>query len=314
MPDQEGRDLDARLAALGATMPPGLPGADAARRRGDQRRRHTQFGAAGAGAVVVAGALMAGFALGGGGTDRVSIPDRADQPTATASPSTSTSPSVSASPSTSASPESSVSPLPASSAPSPAAGASTATTPSPVPPTAVAVPVRQLLLTTTDAQRAEAGNWSAEKTPNQLPLLNPCQGGTAYPQDANRTDTADAAVSAKREADGGTTVRQSLARYRDAASAAQATRGYERAVRACPGGNTEQDRRTDSVVSSGTRNGVFTVVVRAAQEPFYAQYFAVQQRGNLVSVLSVAYGSDGDPGVESIQPYLPVVADKLARG
>ena len=111
---------------------------------------------------------------------------------------------------------------------------------------------------------------------------------------------------------GGTDVRHTVARYTDPAAAADAAAGYERAVRGCPGGG---DRPQYEVVRSNQDGNGRTVVIRLVRgRGIYASYFAVQQQGDLVSVLSVAYGEDGDPGVQAVEPYLPEVTAALRRG
>jgi hypothetical protein len=70
-------ELEKRLAGLDALPVAPLPGAAAARSRGEQRTRRTRAVLASAGALVAVLALSAGVALGGGGTER--IPPPADQ-------------------------------------------------------------------------------------------------------------------------------------------------------------------------------------------------------------------------------------------
>ena len=198
---------------------------------------------------------------------------------------------------------------------------STSSTPSPAPePSAspsAATPARGLLLGLDAVDRAEPGSWTPSSAPRSLPLIDPCSGGTAYPRDTDRTDTASTTWQTLREG-GGTSVDQTVARYRSVEAAADAARGYERAVVGCPSDNGAlvPSPSTYSVVRSGTENGAFTVVVRQSQgcDVCYAGYYAVQQQGDLVSVLSVAHGEDGDPGAAVIEPFLPEALRALTRG
>jgi len=199
--------------------------------------------------------------------------------------------------------------------PTPDAAPPVATSPTPGPSAPAPVPVQDLLLTAADAQETESGDWTRGGVDVKGPLLDPCAGGTAYPRDADIVDSAVTMLETRREA-GGTTAVQTLARYSSAEAAADATGGYERAVRGCPGSTEPEAYETYGVATSEARGQTLTVIVRSARgcAVCYAQYFAVQQRGDLVSVLSVAYGEDGDPGVASIEPYLSLVSDKLDRG
>lgn len=67
-------ELENRLAGLRGLPAAPLPGAEAARVRGQQRTRRTRAALAGAGALVAVLALSAGVALGGGGTERNTLP------------------------------------------------------------------------------------------------------------------------------------------------------------------------------------------------------------------------------------------------
>lgn len=222
---------------------------------------------------------------------KVGLPDVAErpEPTPTAQPSRSAAPPPSAEPS--------VSPTPGSDA-----------TPGESGPR---VPVQELLLDAAAADRAEPGAWMPGE-PVKPPLLDPCDGGTDYPRDAERTDTAATSLRTVEE-EAGIDVRQTLARYPSEAAAADAAAGYERAVRGCPG--AAQDPQSSEpgyqVVFSQQSDGLSTVFIRMSQGVIYASYVAVQHRGDLVSVLAVGYGGDGDPGAEAIEPFLPEVAALL---
>ncbi len=173
-------------------------------------------------------------------------------------------------------------------------------------------PVADLLLSLDTIQRTEPGNWQSPDTAAALPLLDPCPGGTDYPRDADRVDTATTSYQWSREG-GGASVDQTVARYRDEATAADAAAGYERAVTRCPGSLGTGGQRSFAVVSTTDTDGAQTRVIRAASgcDVCYASYYAVQQLGDLVSVLSMAHGEDGDPGIASIEPYLPEVVTSL---
>ncbi|CAN5177156.1 hypothetical protein BH24ACT10_BH24ACT10_18270 [soil metagenome] len=138
-------------------------------------------------------------------------------------------------------------------------------------------------------------------------------GGHRLPRDADRVSTASTALETLREA-GGTSVQQTLARYPSAAVAADAAAGYERAVRGCPGTGDHPNAARYEVLRSDQTGDEPTIVVRLGfGSGLYAQYFAVQQVGDLVSVLSVSYGEDGDPGVASIETFLPQVTAALTQ-
>lgn len=77
-------ELENRLAGLHALPVAPLPGAEAARRRGEQRTRRTRAGLAGAGALVAVLALSAGAAIGGGGPERMAPPPARPGPSADA--------------------------------------------------------------------------------------------------------------------------------------------------------------------------------------------------------------------------------------
>lgn len=185
-------------------------------------------------------------------------------------------------------------------------------------PAATAAPpdVSTLLLTVADANAAEPGAWTRESQDVEGPLLDPCPGGTAYPRDGDRVDTAVTELVSRREA-GGTSVVQTVARYRDEAAAQDAAEGYERAVRACPTKTDEGITATHEVLGTTTIDGVRTTLVRFSTTcPSECvgsyEYYAVQHRADVVSVLVVGYGEDGDPGVDVVRPFAREAAEHLA--
>jgi hypothetical protein len=181
--------------------------------------------------------------------------------------------------------------------------------------------VDDLLLSPADADAAEPGSWrEADQEGADPRLLDPCTGGTDYPRDADRVDRAATALGSSREA-GDTSVVQTVARYASTSAARDAAEGYERAVRGCPseegGEELPGSRRTHQVVEEWSDlDGVRTLYVRTEGtcdgcSPAYG-YYAVQQVGDLVSVLSVAVGEDGDPGDGLVRPFAAQVARRLA--
>ncbi len=160
------------------------------------------------------------------------------------------------------------SPPPASSA-APAAAPSTAPAgpPSASPTRPLAPPpAGDLLLTTRDADRAEPGDWRREGQDVEGALLDPCEGGTAYPRDADVMDSAATVLVAEREA-GGTTAVQTVARYTSRAAAQDAAAGYVRAVQGCPEeprDSPEGGTVSHAVVGRATVGGVATTYVRRA--------------------------------------------------
>ena len=152
--------------------------------------------------------------------------------------------------------------------------------------------------------------------PDQPPaqLLDPCEGGTAYPRDADRTDRAAVLLQSEREA-GGTGVAQRVARYRTAAAAEDAWSGYRRAVSACTTLVDEGTTTTFEVAGEESGAGVETFYVRRASAcpgcAPTAAYFALQRYGDVVSVLEVELGEDGDPGIDAMLPFAKAVATRL---
>ena len=192
----------------------------------------------------------------------------------------------------------------------------------PDPPTPTTTPdgrpLTGLVLGVPEAQRAEPGSWTADGAADEGPVLDPCAGGTAYPADAQKTDDASTFLVATREA-GGTDLVQQVARYRSAGAARGAWDGYRRAVEGCPTkppSGPEGSTTTHEVVGTEEAAGVRTLFVREATtcdacSGAYA-YYAVQQRADVVSVLSVAHGEDGDPGVDVVQPFAAEAAALLS--
>ena len=292
-PSLSSDDLSTRLHALAAAA--AGPAHDGGAVRAAAARRHRRRVATTSAAGVLVVVALGGTALGlrDAGDARLTVP-AAPAPTS----------SVSAGPAPGETPAASPTPTPAVSP-----------TGSATPPARSASPVEPVLLDLAAAQRAEPGDWTTT-TPVPPPLLDPCPGGTTYPRDADITDRAGVALQALREA-GGTGVAQTVARYVDDAAAADATDGYVRAVRGCPGDLTgSSGARYEVLQDSRSDERVRTVLVRRAAgcEVCYASYVAVQQSRDLVSVLLVEHGEDGDPGVSSIQRYLPAVQARLARG
>ncbi len=306
--------LHDRLSAFGADAPvPALPGADAARTRGGQRRVRVRAGLAGTGAAVLLLAGAGAFTL-------------LDGPGGTRSTLDIAAPSATPTPSSVASPPASPSPTPsAAGTPSPVLRASDApsTTPSAAPSRSPSAAPRDLtgrVLTVADADRAEPGSWTREGFADEGPVLDPCPGGTRYPRDADRLSDATTLLRSTREA-GGTEVAQQVGQYPSEAVARDAAAGYLRAVRGCA-------ERTDDKAPGGPRTTRYevlrTTTVGGAATSYLKRsvtcdacvgaytYYAVQQRGDLVSVLLAAHGEDGDPGVDTVEPFAREAAARLA--
>ncbi|MCW2779202.1 MAG: hypothetical protein JWN17_2927 [Frankiales bacterium] len=184
--------------------------------------------------------------------------------------------------------------------------------PSPLATPSVAAGV----LTVQDAQAAEPGAWTRTGAGDGHPLLDPCPGGTRYPRDTARTATGSIVLQARREA-GGTDALQQVARYPSPAVARDAAAGYVRAVRGCPTSTDEGTTVTYAAVGSTTVGGAATTYVRRAvtdaMVPGAVEYYAVQQLGDVVSVVVVGHGEDGDPGREVVEPFARQVARLLQR-
>ena len=293
---------DDLLGPLGDGPLPPLAPAAAVRARGDQRRRRGAAALAGATALsLVLGAGAASLLLGGEERDAL----QADpQPRVTSSPSAEPTPT----PATSPAP---------TQVPSPRATQQAA--PAPTSTRRPARPATGLLLTIEDAARAEPGDWRREGQDVEGPLLDPCSGGAAYPRDADVRESAATELLSRREA-GGTSVVQTVAKYDTEEAARDAAAGYERAVRACPeregDPQVEGSGRRHEVVSEEDVEGVPTLLVRSESTcegcVFGYAYFAVQQSGDVVSVLVAEIGEDGDPGVDLVRPFAREAARKLA--
>lgn len=298
MPERPYDDVPDRLAGLGTAPVGALPGAAAARARGEQRTRRTRtavaIGGAIGGSLTVAAVLALGSALGGSGQDRISIP-------ASAAPSSTPSPAPS--PSAPVPPG----PLPSDERPEPSA----------TPDAPAAYDLEAALLTLQDAAAVEDGDWSRVGPVEADPLLDPCEGGTAYPRDADRVERASVALQAVREA-GGTTLQQRVDRYSSAEAAADAFDGYRRAVEGCPSApldSSPDGTTTHEVIGSDAEQGLRTLRVRQVRScpqclDAYA-YYAVSQLADAVSVAVVEVGEDGDPVDLVSQPYADAVAERL---
>lgn len=289
-------------------VPPLVP-AELVRARGEQRRRRSRS-LAGGGALAVAAAFVGAFVLVGPDAGRDGL-RTADRPTVPASPE----PDPRA-PTASPSPTAPATPAPATSGPG-AMPEPSGTAPQGQPSGSPAA--ADVLLDVRAAAAAEPGRWSQQGTADAPPLLDPC-GGTTYPRDADRTDLASTALVSVREA-GGTSLQQQVSRYSGDAAAAGALAGYRRAVQGCPSRPSSGDLPAGTVtheLASGageTADGVTTLLVRqntACPEclPSYA-YYAVQQTADLVSVVVVTIGEDGDPGFDSVRPFADAAAARL---
>ncbi len=286
---------DDLLGPLGDGPLPPLAPAAAVRARGDQRRRR--------GAAVLAGATALSLVLGAAAASALLSGDERDALQARPAPSVSTSPSPASEPSPQGSPTAGPTATPGSPA-----------EPSPTR-TQRAYEVSDLVLTTADADRAEPGDWAPNGNADEGPLLDPCPGGTAYPRDADRTGDASTVLESRREA-GGTGLLQQVARYSSEAAAQDAFTGYGRAVRGCPTKTDEGTTARHEVLDESRSGGVRTLLVRFSstcpeQCVGSYEYYAVQQRGDAVSVLVVGYGEDGDPGVDVLTPFADLEAEKL---
>ncbi len=317
--------LDDRLAALGdGPVPPLAPASDL-RARGARRRTRARAALGGGAAVVV---LLAG---GGAYAALSGPPEQLDTASPTPSPSPTPSdayPSCPTAPVTEpvvcygGSYETGVpTPTPrpgkpAVSAPPATAAPSTPDSPMPSPSARPARSLTKGVLTLQDADAAEPGDWTFSGNADEGPVLDPCPGGTRYPRDADRTADASTILTAKREA-GGTQVLQQVARYPSSDVAQDAAAGYVRAVRGCPS-TTDEGTTTTYEVVRVTTAGPTTTYVRQATTTGdgylgTAQYYAVQQLGDVVSVLVVGHGEDGDPGVRVAEPFAARAAARLER-
>lgn len=261
--------LDDRFDALRAAPVPPLPGAAAARLRGERRTRRTRVALAGAGAVVVAVAITAGAALGAGGGGTQTLPLATSPPVEPPPPPPPTEP---------------------------------AEEPRVEPSGAPWVP-QQAFLSPDDAAAAEQPGWAPVAPGSTETLLDPCgEGAVAMPPGAVLA-VERVTLSSRREA-GGSSLVQEVTRYDGAASAGVAFDAYTDRVARCDGrpmpGDPGAVERLMAEVGAGP-GGLRTALIRRvpcygdACTDHFATYALLAQAGDGLALAEYAIAEDGDP-------------------